>query len=87
MKHAGTQTLRQLSGLLAQIRQRHALKEKKLGIFYKGSKSFLHFHEDPTGIFADLGSGDGFDRFPVNTTGEWKVLLAALDRALKQSMR
>jgi hypothetical protein len=57
MKHATPEVLRGLSGLLDQIRQRDGLKEKKLGIFYKKSKSFLHFHEDPAGVFADLSAG------------------------------
>jgi hypothetical protein len=83
MKHAGGETLQRLSDLLDQIRQRRGLKEKKLGIFYRKSKSFLHFHEDPAGIFADISSGDGFDRYPVNTTKERKALLAAIDRALE----
>jgi hypothetical protein len=82
MKHAGTEALRLLSDLLDQIRQRPGLKEKKLGIFYCKSKSFLHFHEDPAGLFADVGFGDDFERYPVNTKKEWKALLSAIDRAL-----
>ncbi len=83
MKHAGEAALANLSGLLAQIRTREGLKEKKLGIFYRKSKSFLHFHEDPAGMFADLSIGQDFQRYPVNTSKEYKVLLSALDRALK----
>ncbi|HEV2098283.1 MAG TPA: hypothetical protein VGR45_05085 [Stellaceae bacterium] len=60
------------------------IKEKKLGIFYRRSKSFLHFHEDPMGLFADLSAGTDFDRFPVNTKQEWKALLAAIDGALNR---
>jgi hypothetical protein len=84
MKHAGAETLQELSDLLDQIRQRQGLKEKKLGIFYRKSKSFLHFHEDPAGIFADISSGDHFHRYPANSTKEQRALLAAIDRALKQ---
>jgi hypothetical protein len=83
MKHAGTAALANLSGLLDQIRTRDGLKEKKFGIFCRKSKSFLHFHEDPEGIFADLSVGPDFDRYPVNTQKEWKALLSAIDRALK----
>jgi hypothetical protein len=82
MKHAGAESLRQLSALLEEIRRRPGLKEKKLGIFYCKSKSFLHFHEDPAGLFADVGFGDKFERYPVNTKKECKVLLSAIDRAL-----
>jgi hypothetical protein len=83
VKHASAETLRQLSDLLDQIRQRQELREKKLGIFYRKSKSFLHFHEDPAGIFADISFGDQFRRYPVNTTKQQRELLTAVDRALK----
>ena len=84
MKHASAQTLQRLTDLLDQIRQRQGLKEKKLGIFYRKSKSFLHFHEDPAGTFADLTVGENFDRHPVNTAKERKELLAAIDRTLAE---
>jgi hypothetical protein len=83
MRHASAKTLQQLSDLFDQIRQRPGLREKKLGIFYRKSKAFLHFHEDPKGIFADLRSGADFRRSAVNTAAERRALLAAIDRALK----
>jgi hypothetical protein len=83
MKHASIEALQGLSDLLDRIRQRQGLKEKKLGIFYRKSKSFLHFHEDPAGMFADISAGDDFERYPVNTAQERQALLAAIDRALK----
>jgi hypothetical protein len=82
MKHAGAVALHGLSELLEQIRAREGIKEKSLGIFYRKSKAFLHFHEDPAGLFADLREGADFDRYAVNTKKEWKVLLTAIDRAL-----
>jgi hypothetical protein len=82
MKHAGAKALQGLSDLLDQIRQRQGLKERKLGIFYRKSKSFLHFHEDQAGIFADLTEGDTFDRYPVNSAKDRRALLAAIDRIL-----
>jgi hypothetical protein len=87
MKHAGAEALGQISDLLEHIRRREELKEKKLGIFYCKSNAFLHFHEDPAGMFADLSSGHGFDRYPANTKKERSALLAAIDRALKASKR
>ena len=83
MKHAGVAALGELAELLDQIRQRPGLTEKKLGIFYRRSKAFLHFHEDKAGLFADLSKADGFDRFPVNARPEWGQFLTALDRALQ----
>ena len=83
MKHATGTALAELSELLDQIRIREGLREKNLGVFYRKSKSFLHFHEDPAGLFADLSAGTDFDRYPVNTRQEWNILLAAIDRAIK----
>lgn len=82
MKHATAAALQALSDLLDQIRAKEGIREKTLGIFYRKSKAFLHFHEDPAGLFADLSAGADFDRFPVNTKQEWKTLLKAIDRAL-----
>jgi hypothetical protein len=82
MKHAGVAALQGLSELLEQIRIKEGIKEKSLGIFYRKSKAFLHFHEDPAGLFADLRVAADFDRHPVNTKKEWKALLRAVDRAL-----
>lgn len=82
MKHAASTALESLSDLLVEIRTKDGLREKKLGIFYRGSKSFLHFHEDPAGLFADLTVGERFDRYPVNTREDWKALLSAIDDAL-----
>jgi hypothetical protein len=83
MKHAGSESLQNVSELLQQIRLKEGIRERKIGIFYRKSKSFLHFHEDSKGIFADLSVGSDFDRYPVNTLTEWNTLLSAIDRVLK----
>ena len=54
MKHAGPGALDQLEPLLAQLRGLGGMVEKKRGVFYRKSQAFLHFHEDPKGLFADL---------------------------------
>jgi hypothetical protein len=83
MKHATPAALEQLSGLLHQIRVKGGIKERKLGIFYKKSKAFLHFHEDPAGLFADISVGSRFDRYAVNTEQDRAALLLAIDRILR----
>ena len=83
MKHAGGEALASITELLQQIRLRDGVKEKKMGIFYRKSKSFPHFHEDPRGLFADLAVGSDFCRYPVNTREHWNTLLSAVDRALR----
>lgn len=82
MKHATAAALASLSALLEQIRNKGGVKEKKLGIFYRKSKSFLHFHEDRAGLFADLDIGANFARYPVNNEAERQALLSAIDAAL-----
>jgi len=81
MKHATPAALGQIAGLLESIRKKPGLKEKSLGVFYRKSKWFLHFHEDPAGMFADLRTAEGFDRLAVNTPAEGEFLLAAIDQS------
>jgi hypothetical protein len=83
MKHATPRALVSVLDLLNQIRTRKGLHERKPGIFYKKSRPFLHFHEDPTGMYADLNVGGGFDRYPVNTENEWKLIVATIDHILE----
>ena len=82
LKHAGPQALDQVEKLLARLRRLEALVERKRGVFYHRSRAFLHFHEDPAGIFADVRDGDDFRRYRATTAAEWKVVVAAVERAL-----
>ena len=68
MRHARPAALDQLEPLLARLRAIAGLKEKSRGVFYRGAKAFLHFHEDPAGLFADIRTADGtdFERFQVD---------------------
>jgi len=78
MKHAGAGALEALSDLLGGLRTRTALIERRPGIFYVNGRAFLHFHEDPAGLFADLRLEDDWHRFPVNSPEERAELLAAI---------
>lgn len=82
MKHAGPEALDRLNDLLVALRSRPGLKEKKRGIFYRKSKAFLHFHDDPAGLFADLRTGEDFERFPVSSEVEQAALLVQVDSLL-----
>jgi hypothetical protein len=79
MRHASTDALDTLEDLLAAIRRQPGLTEKKRGIFYRKSNAFLHFHEDPAGLFADLRSGARWERLPVNTSAERDLLLGRIE--------
>jgi hypothetical protein len=87
MKHADVRALEAVSDLIENLRRRSVLVEKKLGIFYTKGRAFLHFHKDPTGLFADLRHGEDWQRFPVNDPDECASLLAAVDRALAEASR
>lgn len=82
MKHAGPAVLDAIEPLLAQLRALPGLKEKSRGAFYRKSRGFLHFHEDPKGLFADIRGADGgdFERLDV-TSDAAKAELLALVRA------
>ena len=76
MKHAGPSALDSIEPLLASIRTAApALVEKKRGTFYRRSRAFLHFHEDPTGMYADLRVGEDFERFPATSADEQAALV------------
>ncbi|MDP3748758.1 MAG: hypothetical protein Q8Q88_17095 [Phenylobacterium sp.] len=67
MRHAGQTALDALEPLIVRLRALPGLTEKSRGVFYRKSKAFLHFHEDPAGLFADVrtvAAGD-FERIDV----------------------
>jgi hypothetical protein len=82
VRHAGSEALDELEGLLARVRTVPGLVEKKRGVFYRGSKAFLHFHEDPLGLHADVRLTSDFERFRVETASERKALLDRIARAV-----
>ena len=75
MRHAGERALDRLEPLLTELRAFPELREKKRGTFYRGSRAFIHFHEDPTGLFADVRFRDDFERFDVTTVARQKKLV------------
>jgi len=81
VKHATAPALATIEPLLAQIRRRPGLVERKAGVFYRRGRAFLHFHEDAAGMFADLCHED-WVRFGLATATERNGFLAALDAAL-----
>jgi hypothetical protein len=82
MKHAGQAALDALEGLLVQLRALGEIREKSRGVFYLRSKAFLHFHEDPTGLYADLRLGAGFERFQVDSPEQRRALVVSVRRQL-----
>jgi len=84
MKHAGAEALGRLSAVLGKLRARPLLQEKRPGVFYLKSRAFMHFHEDPAGLFADVRLGEEFVRLPVASSSEQAALLKRVDRRLAE---
>jgi hypothetical protein len=70
MKHAGKDALDALEPLLGSLRGLPGLREKSRGTFYVKSRAFLHFHEDPKGLFADIRDAEGLDFERIDVTAE-----------------
>jgi len=84
MRHATPAALDRLDDLLQAVRRQHPeLREHKRGAFYRRGAGWLHFHEDPAGLFADLKVGGIWARFPVNSTAERAAFLARLAQTLE----
>ena len=82
MKHAGAAAFAALEDLLEVIRSCTGMREPRPGVFYRKGKAWLHFHEDPAGIFADVKlDGVEFTRLRVSTAKEQAQLLRLVDRS------
>ena len=78
MRHATSEGLNQLEPLLAQLRLVPGLVEKNRGTFYRKSRAFLHFHEDPSGLHADVRFNEEFERVRVESDAEQQALLSRI---------
>ena len=79
MRHAGPAALDALADLIAATRARHGLREPRPGVFYRNGRAWLHFHEDPSGLYADLREGAEWTRFRVSTPAEREALASAIE--------
>lgn len=83
MKHASSAALDELDDLLHALRGIDGLTEKKRGVFYRRSRAFLHFHEDESGLYADVRVDADFDRVRVTTKAERKRLVSLVRRSTR----
>ena len=85
MKHAGADTLKQLEPLLGRLRSISKLTERKPGTFYLRSSAFLHFHEDPAGVFADIKlDGASFQRMALRSKKDHESLVKLATAAVER---
>lgn len=81
MCHARAQARDALEPFLERLRAVPGLVEKTRGVFYVRSRAFLHFHEDPSGMHADVRLGSNFSRVRVETAEERDALLERIRAA------
>jgi hypothetical protein len=82
MRHARSDALDELEPMLEALRSLPGLSERSRGIFYRGSKAFLHFHEDPSGHHVDVRFTDDFERHRVATAREQQTVVTRVRKAL-----
>ena len=82
MRHATPEDLDRLEQLLAELRALPQLRERKRGYFSRGSRAFLHFHEDAGELYVDLRLGSAFQRMRITSRREQATLLSQVRRVL-----
>lgn len=76
------EALDELEPMLQALRAVPGLTERSRGVFYRGSKAFLHFHEDPSGHHVDVRFSTEFERHRVETAAEQQAVVALVRNAL-----
>ena len=88
MRHLTPARLPELEELIGQLRTVDGLTERTPGTFYRGSRSFLHFHEDGDDFYADAKlTGAEFERRRVTTRAEQQALVREVRKTLTATRR
>jgi hypothetical protein len=85
MRHATQDDLDRLEVLLTELRTLPPLRERKRGYFSRGSKAFLHFHEDAGDLYADVRLDSTFQRLRVTSVDEQAGFLSQVREALRSA--
>jgi hypothetical protein len=84
MRHATAEDLDRLEPLLAELRALPQLRERKRGSFSRGSRAFLHFHEEAGDLYVDVRLDTAFQRLRVTSDADQAAFLAKI-KALKSA--
>jgi hypothetical protein len=84
VRHATASGLDELEPMLRRLRRVNGLTEKARGVFYRKSRAFLHFHEDPSGFHADVRLAAEFERRRLHTEQEQDALVDEIERWLDE---
>jgi hypothetical protein len=83
VRHATPDDLIEADDLLRSLRGIDGLVEKRPGVFSYRSRAFLHFHADPSGLYADVRlQGDDFERLPVHSRRQQRELVREVRAAM-----
>jgi hypothetical protein len=83
MRHATAEDLDRLEPLLAELRALPQLRERKRGSFSRGSRAFLHFHEEAGDLYVDVKLDSAFQRLRVTSDADRADFLAQVKAALR----
>jgi hypothetical protein len=83
VRHATQEDLDRLEALLVELRGLPQVRERKRGYFSRGSRAFLHFHEDAGDLYVDVRLGSEFQRMKVTSGKEQAEFLSQVREALR----
>jgi hypothetical protein len=82
VRHATEDDLDRIAPLLAELRGLAQLRERKPGNFWRGSRAFVHFHEDAGDLYVDVRLDRQFQRLKVTGAEEQASFLSQVRQAL-----
>jgi len=83
VRHATQGDLDRIEALLVELRGLSQLRERKRGYFSRGSRAFLHFHEDAGDLYVDVRLDSRFERIKVTSRSEQAYFLSRVREALQ----
>jgi hypothetical protein len=72
-----------MEALLVELRRLPQVRERRRGYFSRGSRAFLHFHEDAGDLYVDVRFERRFERMKVTSHNEQAYSLAWVREALQ----
>jgi len=85
VRHATQEDLDRLEALLLELRRLPQLRERKRGYFSRGSRAFLHFHEDAGDLYVDVRLDSKFERMKITSRNQQNHFLSRLREALQSA--
>jgi hypothetical protein len=83
VRHATPEDLDRMAELLGELREFSQLRERKRGQFSRGSRAFLHFHEDAGDLYVDVRLDDKFERMKITSRGDQAAFLSRVREVLR----